>query len=117
MKASDLRLGNIVGVCYETPLVPEQVIVLEPAAVHLSNRKYPDSDRDLVGIPLSEKWLSDLKFRYNSAFEHWSNLHVIIWKISEAGKDFWEVESKAGSWKISYVHELQNLLHVLKLLT
>ena len=117
MKASDLRLGNIVGICYETPLVPKQVIVLEPDAVQLSNRKYPDSDRDLVGIPLSEKWLSDLKFRYNSSFEHWSNLHVIIWKISEAGKEFWEVESKAGSWKISYVHELQNLLHVLKLLT
>ena len=116
MKASDLRLGNIVGVCYETPLVPEQVIVLEPDAVHLSNRKYPDSDRDIVGIPLSENWLTDLKFRYNSAFEHWSNHNVVIWKTPDRAKPR-EVESKAGSWKISFVHELQNLLHILKLLT
>jgi hypothetical protein len=99
MKASDLRLGNIVGVCYETPLVPEQVIVLEPDAVHLSNRKYPDSDRDIVGIPLSEKWLTDLKFRYNSAFEHWSNLHVIIWKIPDAARNFGRWTQKPGPGK------------------
>ena len=57
MKASDLRLGNIVGVCYENLSTPAEVIVLEPGVVHLSNRKYPDSDRDIVGIPLSENWI------------------------------------------------------------
>ena len=117
MKASELRLGNIVAVCYETSLVPQEVIVLELGVVHISNRKYPDSDRDIVGIPLSEHWITEFKFRYNSGFEHWSNHNVVIWKIPDATKPYWEVESKAGSWKIAFVHELQNLLHILKRLT
>lgn len=111
MKASDLRLGDIVGVCYETLLIAGTVVVLEPDVVQLSNRKYPDSDRDIVGIPLSENWLTQLKFSYNVALCHWSYRDVVIRRIPITKKPFWEVELKATSLKISFVHELQDVLH------
>ncbi len=43
MKASDLRIGNVVGVCYDEIFIADEVAVLEPDVVHLSKRKYPDS--------------------------------------------------------------------------
>ena len=90
MKASDLRLGNIVGVCYEATTIPGEVVVLEPDVVHLSNRKNPDSDRDIVGIRLDEKWLAHFKFNYNASFENWIYQDITIWKITTAKKDVFE---------------------------
>ena len=60
MKSSDLRIGNIVAVCYEDVVTPDTVLLLEPGLVHLSKRKYADSDRDIIGVPLQEKWLRNL---------------------------------------------------------
>ncbi len=111
MKASDLHLGDIVGVCYKTFLIASEVVVLEPNAVHLSNRIYPDSDRDIVGIPLSENWLTRFKFSYDPALIHWSLRDVVIRRITIATEPLCEVESKTASLKISFVHELQDLLH------
>lgn len=116
MKASDLRLGNIVGICYQTLLTADEVVVLEPDVVHLSHRKYPDSDRDIVGIPLCDNWLTHFKFSYNVALSHWNYRDVVISRIPNTTKPVWEVESKVASLKISFVHELQNLLHTLNLL-
>ena len=61
MKSSDLRLGNIVAVCYEDRITPDTVLVLEPGVVHLSNRKNPDSDRDIICVTLKEEWLTKVK--------------------------------------------------------
>ena len=116
MKASDLRIGNFVGVCYEDPLIPAQVIVLEPDVVHLSNRKNPDSDRDIIGVPLSENWLIQLKFSYNLIIDSWSFKDVFIKKLVGKTEDYWVLQSKAALLRISFVHELQNILHALKLL-
>ena len=113
MKASDLRIGNIVSVCYENDIVPDTVIVLEPDVVHLSNRKYPDSDRDIIGVPLSTTWLKKFEFNYNPVLKNWECKNTLIKKLSSDSKNYWELQSKAGLLRISFVHELQNLLHVL----
>ena len=113
MKASDLRIGNFVGVCYEEILIAEQVVVLEPDVVHLSNRKYPDSDRDIVGVPLGEDWLRKFDFSYNSVLDRWECENIIIKKLTNESTNFWVWQSKAGILRISFVHELQDLLHTL----
>ena len=116
MKASDLRLGNFVAVCYEDRFIAGQVIVLEPDVVHLSNRKYPDSDRDIIGVPLSEEWLIQFNFSYNPIIESWNFKDVTIRKLSAKTEGHWVLQSKAALLKIAFVHELQNLLHVLNLI-
>ena len=113
MKASDLRIGDIVGVCYEDILIADQVIILEPGVVHLSSRKNPDSDRDIVGVPLQEEWLRKFNFKYNSHSEEWKFDEIIIKKIQSEKMNMWLVQSETLQLKIAFVHQLQDLLHVL----
>ncbi len=113
MKASDLRIGNIVSVCYEKDIIPDTVIVLEPEVVHLSNREYPDSDRDIIGVPLSTTWLKKFEFKYNPGLKNWGCKNILIKKLSNDSENYWVLQSKSGLLRISFVHELQNLLHVL----
>lgn len=113
MKASDLRIGNFVGVCYDDIFIADQVIVLEPGVVHLSNRKYPDSDRDIVGVSLCEDWLRKLDFNYNPVLDGWKYKNIIVKTMSYESTNYWVWQSKAGLLKITFVHELQNLLHAL----
>ncbi len=113
MKASDLRIGNIVGVCYEDIFIADEVVILEPGVVHLSSRKNPDSDRDIVGVPLHEKWLRKLNFNYDSHSDEWKFDEMIIIKIKSEKENRWLVQTKALKLKIEFVHQLQDLLHVL----
>ena len=113
MKSSDLRIGNIVSVCYEDIVIPDTVLVLEPGVVHLSNRKNPDSDRDIVGVPLQEEWLRKFNFKYNSHSDEWKFDEIIIKKIQRGNVNIWLVQSKTLQLKIAFVHQLQDLLHVL----
>lgn len=110
MKASDLRIGNIVSVCYENVVVPDTVIVLEPDVVHLSQRQYPDSDRDIVGVPLDEQWLMHFFFMYDANLNVWQNGKIQISKISA---EDWSIQYGSLILKIRFVHELQNVLHLL----
>lgn len=114
MKASDLRIGNVVGVCYEEIFIEDEVVVLEPGVVHLSKREYPDSDRDIIGVPLKEDWLLKFEFNYNSTLDRWEFEHIIIKKLLVDSLCYWVWQSKAGIMKIAYVHELQNLIHTLR---
>jgi hypothetical protein len=116
MKSSDLRIGNFVGICYEDTFKAGQVIVLEPDVVHLSNRKYPDSDRDIIGVPLSEDWLIQFNFSYNPIIERWNFKDVTLRKLPGKTEGYWVLQSKAALLRIAFVHELQNLLHTLNLL-
>ena len=113
MKATDLRIGNIVAVCYDDIFIADEVIILEPGVVHLSNRKNPDSDRDIVGVPLQEEWLRKFNFKYNSHFDEWRFDETIIKKIQSGKVNMWLVRSKTLQLKIAFVHQLQDLLHVL----
>ena len=107
MKASDLRIGNIVSVCYENDIIPDTVIVLEPDVVHLSNRDYPDSDRDITGVPLNEEWLMHFNFIFHSEQEVWCSGEIIIKKLSNN----WVAKSNTLKIEIGFVHQLQDLLH------
>lgn len=106
MKASDLRIGNIVAVCYENNIVPDIVIVLEPDVVHLSNREYPDSDRDIIGVPLNKEWLLHFGFIYHSELEVWRSGEIIIKKLPNNWIAKWNTLKR----EIEFVHELQDLL-------
>ena len=109
MKASDLRIGNIVSVCYENDIIPDTVIVLEPGVVHLSKRQCPDSDRDIVGVPLNKEWLTHFSFIYHSELEVWYSGAIIIKKQPNN----WIAKSNTLNIEIEFVHQLQDLLQVL----
>ncbi len=116
MKASDLHLGDVVGVCYEDTLIAGEVIVLEPDVVHISNRKYPDSDRDITGVPLCENWLTELNFIYNSILEKWMLQDVVLYRHPDKNDHYWVVQSRTDQFRIVFVHELQSLLKIFGLL-
>ena len=112
MKSSDLRIGDIVAVCYENIVTPDTVIVLEPGVVHLSSRNNPDSDRDIIGVPLQEEWLRKFNFKYHFHSDEWRLDEVFI-KRHEKEIYIWLVRFETFQTKILYVHQLQNILHVL----
>lgn len=107
MKSSDLRIGNIVSVCYENGVAPDTVIVLEPDVVHLSNREYPDSDRDIIGVPLNKEWLLHFGFVYHLELEIWCSGEIVIRELPNNWIAKWNTLKK----EIEFVHQLQDLLH------
>ena len=112
MKSSDLRIGNIVAVCYEDIVTPDTVLVLEPGVVHLSSRNHPDSDRDVIGVPLHEEWLRKFNFKYHFHSDEWRFDEIFI-KRQEKEIYVWLVRFETFQTKILYVHQLQNVLHIL----
>ena len=112
MKASELHLGDFVGVCYEDTLIAGEIIVLEPDVVHISNRKYPDSDRDIIGVPLCDYWFRKLDFIYCSIIKRWTFKDVVLYKNPNKNDDCWILQSKTGQFRITFVHQLQSLLKI-----
>jgi len=110
MKSSDLRIGNIVAVCYEDVVTPDTVLLLEPGLVHLSKREYADSDRDIIGVPLKEKWLRKFKFKYNSHLGEWALNKIIIKKSESEKTNTWLIRSEKFKLEIAFVHQLQDIL-------
>ena len=115
MKASDLRIGDIVSVWYEDKVIPDTVVILEPDVVHLSSRKYADSDRDIIGVPLQEEWLSKFNFEYDLHSDEWTFNKIIVKKIQNEHVNIWLLRSENSKLKIAFVHQRQDLLHVLGL--
>ena len=116
MRASELHLGDFVAVCYEDTLIVGQVIVLEPDVVHISNRKYADSDRDIIGVPLCENWLTEFNFIYNSILKRWMFEDVVLYKHPDKNDDCWVIQWRTDQFIIAFVHELQSLLKLFSLL-
>ena len=110
MKSSDLRIGNIVSVCYEDIVTPDTVLILEPGVVHLSSRNTPDSDRDIIGVPLHEEWLRKFNFKYHFNSDEWKCDEVIIKRIPSENSNTWLAQSETFKKKIAFVHQLQDLL-------
>jgi hypothetical protein len=110
MKSSDLRIGNIVAVCYEDIVTPDTVLLLEPGVVHLSSRNNPDSDRDIIGVALHEEWLRKFNFKYNLHSDEWTFNEIVIKKIKSDNTNTWLAQSETFKLKIGFVHQLQDLL-------
>lgn len=57
MKATELRLGNIVA-AIDDPDKPDVVMLLEPGVVQLMSRPEADDENNIVGVPLTPQVLS-----------------------------------------------------------
>ena len=109
MKATDLRLGNIVSVIDE-PLKPDTVIILEPGIVHLMNRSEADDENNIVGTPMHQDVLASFNIPCNSWFPL-GNHQVRVETQDQSGSV--RVHCMGTTLELHYMHELQNLLHAM----
>ena len=107
MRASELRIGNLVGVPYGCGFIEVRQEELSEKAIY---------DSCLQPIPLTEKWL--IKFGFVGAIR----AHKIIYKgtVIELSLEDNYVTVEDGAFdivtipkKVKYVHQLQNLYHAL----
>jgi hypothetical protein len=118
MKASELRIGNLVE--YKNQYI--NVSGIGPFGIQSEGKKYliiaKFSTPDIQPILLTEEWLLKFGFEINRQTKEENN----IWRCySEEG--FFEVEQIGSSFflddnhcygtKINYVHQLQNLYFAL----
>jgi hypothetical protein len=101
MKASELRIGNLI---YQDGEVTE-VLRLNSTMINSS------SEDDCSGTPLTEEWLIKFGFEKGSVF-----MKNEI-KIGRDGDDFihglYSVPYDGNMLKVAYVHQLQNLYFAL----
>jgi hypothetical protein len=109
MKATDLRLGNIVAAIDE-PGKFDSVLILEPGTVHLMNRLEADDENNIIGVPATKENLADFNIPCDMTFTT-GGCDVFIEMQSAKGHAL--VHCQGISRKIDYLHELQNLIHVL----
>lgn len=57
MKATELRLGNIVA-AIDDPEKPDVVMLLEPGVVQLMSRPEADDENNIVGVPITPQALT-----------------------------------------------------------
>jgi len=104
MKASDLRIGNLVY--FETDrgkiLLPVETIRKDKISSGFEVSYYDDEKTSY--IPLTEEWLLKFGFKING-----NTMKINILGIN--GSFFFEHE--LGISQISYVHQLQNLYWIL----
>lgn len=110
MKASELRIGNLVSyrsntVVIDTLSSSDQCIIIDRyfkyAEQHLTNIK---------PIPLTEEWL--VKFGFNNLNLNCSNYMFELIHNDMIGYRF-SIEGQYGYPEIKYVHQLQNLYFAL----
>ena len=118
MKATELRLGNIVFGMLGAPNI---ITELRMSA--------NDSDEESMNIPITEEWLKDFGFK-NDFGKHWTKSIgkdysegqlIISYSFSREDKEAFQVSQGTGGdnciWiyppKPKYVHELQNLYYAL----
>jgi hypothetical protein len=119
MKASELRIGNLVKTC--TPgmkiMIPfgewqVQGLTISGEAIF---KGFNMGERHLAGIPLTEEWFTRMGFKSLSLFSHGEN-----WIGIDAGNGFiyrfrGELHVGNGDYNggfpvsCEYVHQLQNL--------
>lgn len=107
MKATELRLGNIVAVIDE-PSKADMVIVLEPGTVQLMSRQEPDDENNIVPFPLSRELFSEHGIVAETSV---SGMKVRILDGTEPG--IFTVTVGESTYQVRHMHELQNLVHAL----
>ena len=107
MKATELRLGNIVAAIDE-PGRPDVVIVLEPGVIHLMSRTEADDENNVVGLPVTQELLSEYRIG-EETFLGGKAFRIL------GGGEPGTFRLRTGEWTIpfTYLHELQNLVHAL----
>ncbi len=107
MKATQLRLGNIVRLQSDPELI-DHVLILEPGLVHLESGTDYEDEGNVGEVPIREPLLS----RFGIPAKNWFYLGGIrIYIGLVPGGNFALVH--IGNWvgRIKYMHELQNIIH------
>jgi hypothetical protein len=106
MKATNLRLGNIVALI-DQPENPDRVLMLEPGLVHLMNRNEPDDEKNIIGVPVSKEILE----KHQIPFNRWhlrGKTKIYIDVLQD--RDQVILRCQEIHCKICFLHEIQNLI-------
>lgn len=125
MTAQDFRIGNWV-ISYFREGIPQQVVAIDRGCVDLNfGERLAFENEEILPIPLTIEILEKYGFKEKYAdtwFPHWQIKHTRIngiveytFKISTMGDNEWRWIEGNVNVPIYYVHELQNLLHALKI--
>lgn len=106
MKATNLRLGNVVALV-DRPESPDRVLILEPGLVHLMNRDEADDERNIIGVPVSEQVLAQYQIPFNCW--HQSGTTKIFIDILQDQEQA-ILHCQEIRLKICFLHEIQNLV-------
>lgn len=111
MKTSDLKLGNWVS-HYDNLQPFDTVSAIEFGMVHLSSKEYPDDERDLCGISITYSLLQKIGIVKAGKFLilNFNAQQIIEFDIFLKTPN---ILLKFQNIKVTYIHELQNILSFL----
>jgi hypothetical protein len=104
MKATHLRLGNIVALI-DQPENLGRVLILEPGLVHLMNRDQADDENNIIGVAVSKELLESFKIPINT----WVlNGRAKIDISFKGGKEQITLQCAGTERPVYFLHEIQN---------
>ena len=106
MKATNLRLGNIVALV-DRPEMPDRVLILEPGLVHLMNRDEADDEKNIIGVRVSEQVLAQYQLPFNCWHE--SGTIEIFIDVSQDNEQA-ILHCLGIKRNVFFLHEIQNLV-------
>lgn len=109
MKATELRVGNIVTV-YDEPGRHDFVLVLEPGLVQLMGRPEPDDENNIIGVPLTAELLSQYAIPIGRTFS-FGGEEILL--EPSLGVDSGLLQVRRHRFSVRWMHELQNILFCL----
>ena len=106
MKATHLRLGNIVALI-DQPENLDRVLILEPGLVHLMNRDQADDENNIIGVALTKELLESLEIPTNT----WLlNGRAKIGISIKGGKEQVTLQCGGIGRIVYFLHEIQNTI-------
>lgn len=106
MKATHLRLGNIVALI-DQPDKLDRVLILEPGLVHLMNRDQADDENNITGVIVNRDLLESLEIPTNS----WLlNGRAKIGITTKGSKEQVTLNCSGIERIVYFLHEIQNTI-------
>lgn len=106
MKATHLRLGNIVALI-DQPDKLDRVLILEPGLVHLMNRDQADDENNIIGVIVNRDLLKSLEIPTNTWLLNGKAKIVIT---NKGGKEQVTLQSGGIERIVYFLHEIQNTI-------
>jgi hypothetical protein len=105
MKATQLRLGNLVQICSD-PTFIDHVLILEPGQIHLESGKDFEEESNIIGVPIRELLIEKYGIPANTWF-FLGGKKVYI-GITQ-GRSQVQLHIEKWIFRVRYMHELQNI--------
>lgn len=99
LKASDLRIGNLVYDSTGNTTIVESIV--------------PEHERVRFGIPLNEEWLVKFGFQRSSKTKYHIKGMTLVFHINSNQWIFGYTHELSRLKKVHYVHQIQNIYHAL----